>query len=332
MLGILETKNAGTSGRKWLNAALFPRSKKGRAGGGFSSFHLQPHGVAFVSVARQGANGAPRVTACDFVPAAGAGELRNVLQQMANRHGLGRARCTTVLAPNEYTLLLTEAPQVPREERRAAVRWRIKDLIDFPIEDATLDVFDVPAAAGQAHSVYVVAARSAAIQRVVDLCDELAIALDVIDIPEMAQRNLAGLLPEDAAGVVLLTFGADHGLITVTRKGELFMSRRLEIGANALARSPNPTAYFDQIVLEVQRSLDYFDSHFRQAPIGHVVVVPPPVALPGLIDFLNGNLNLRASEMDLAARLDCEPALLPVLQEHCLTALGAALREEDLSS
>lgn len=332
MLRALETKNAGTSGRKGLGAALFSRSRKWGAGGGLSAFHLRPDGVALVSVASEGVNSAPRITTCDFMPAAGAAGLRGALQQMANRHGLGRVRCTTVLAPSEYTLLLTEAPQVPREEQRAAVRWRIKDLIDFPIEDATLDVFDVPAAAGQARSVYVVAARTAAIQGVVDVCDEQAIGLDVIDIPEMAQRNLAGLLPEDTAGVVLLTFEADHGLITITRKGELFMSRRLEIGANALARSPNPSAYFDQIVLEIQRSLDYFDSHFRQAPIAHVVVVPPPAALPGLIDFLNNNLNLRASEMDLSASLDCDPAHLPLLREHCLTALGAALRGEGSAS
>ena len=52
--------------------------------------------------------------------------------------------CITTLDIGAYSLLFVEAPDVPSSELRAAIRWRVKDLIDFHIDDAVIDVFDVP--------------------------------------------------------------------------------------------------------------------------------------------------------------------------------------------
>ena len=45
--------------------------------------------------------------------------------------GLPRMPVSTVLRPEEYQLALVEAPEVPPAELRAAMRWRLKDTIDF---------------------------------------------------------------------------------------------------------------------------------------------------------------------------------------------------------
>ena len=211
----------------------------------------------------------PLLSAFDFHPWPADESQEKTLARIATDYGLKRATCTTVLDQTEYSLLLTEAPDVPVEELRAAMRWRVKDLIDFHINDATLDVFDVPGerVAGRARQMYAVAARSAVIQKRVDLLDAANINLQVIDIIELAQRNLAGLLPEDARGVALLSFTAGAGLLTITKQGELYLSRNLDIGLDALTQAENPSDYFDRIVLETQRSLDYYDSHFRQPPL-----------------------------------------------------------------
>ena len=272
----------------------------------------------------------PALTLFDFRPWSDQDQDK-VLARVATDHDLKRSRCATALDPNEYTLLLTEAPDVPADELRAAIRWRIKDLIDFHINDATLDVFDLPGekAAGRARSMYAVAARSAAIQRRVDLLDTAGINLDVIDIPEMVQRNLAALLPEDVKGVVLLSFTPGTGLITITKQSEIYLSRNIDIGLDAFAQTTDINGLFDRIVLEVQRSLDYFDSHFRQAPIAHLALAPMPREIPGLVDYLKANLNVDVSTMDLTKLLDCETEVTPALQSVCLSALGAALRQEE---
>jgi MSHA biogenesis protein MshI len=307
---------------------LLPLLKK-RLLPGLTGVGLQPEGVCVVRVERA-AGRPPAVTLFDFRPW-GNEPREKLLERLAMAHDLGRAHCTTVLDPNDYTLLLTEAPEVPAEELRAAIRWRIKDLIDFHINDATLDVFDLPGekAAGRVRSMYVVAARSAAIQKRVDLLDAAGIHLDVIDIPEMAQRNLAALLPEDVKGVVLLSFTPGAGLITITKQAEIYLSRNIDIGLSTFEQAADRNGLFDRIVLEVQRSLDYFDSHFRQAPVGHLVLAPLPREIPGLVDHLKANLNVAVSIMDLTKLLDCRVEIASAQQAVCLGALGAALRQEE---
>lgn len=277
---------------------------------------------------RQGGS-LPRLVACEF-QAMQSGDDARTLAQLASQHGLKRARCTTVLAEGEYQLLLTEAPDVGPDELKQALRWKIKDLINFHINDAAIDVFELPGtpAGARLREMYAVAARNEAIQRRVDLLTGAGVGLEIIDIPELAQRNLAALLPEDAAGVALLSLGATSGLITITRQGYLYLSRSIELGTDTLRTAGDPARYFDHIVLEVQRSLDYFESHFREAPIRSLVLAPLAEPVDGLLEYLRSNLGVSVGTMDLAQLLDSDIELTPALQARCLTTIGAALRQE----
>lgn len=290
---------------------------------------MQPEGVSVARVERQ-PGGRSTVTLCDFRTWDGYDDQAQMLERIAVDYGLGRARCTTLLTEGDYALLLTEAPDVPADELRAAVRWRIKDLIDFHINDATVDVFNVPTEniAGKARAIYAVAARSDAIQRRVDLMAAAAINLEVIDIAEMAQRNLAALLPEDNQGVVVLSLNDRGGLVTVTRRGEIYLSRNLDVGLEALTADEDASRHFDRIVLEIQRSLDYYDSHFRQPPVAQLFLAPSGRTLAGLMEHLNDNLDVGVSEMKLNALLDYDVQIPPALEAPCLMAIGAALRDE----
>ncbi len=306
---------------------MFSLLTKNKASARLTAVDLQADGVGLVQAVHEPGR-PPQVTACDFRAWDGVSPDK-VLARLAGDYRLKRMRCTTTLDENDYKLLLTEAPDVPAQELKAAVRWRVKDLIDFHINDATIDVFDLPGdnTRGKARSMYAVVARNDAIQKRVDLMSGAGINLDVIDIPELAQRNLAALLPEDATGVVFLSFAANSGLITLTKQGEIYFSRSIDVGFNALQQSSDLTGYFERIVLEVQRSLDYFDGHFRQAPIANLVLAPLG-EVPGLLDYLNANLNVKATTMDLGQLLHCDSRMQSMLEAKCLTTLGAALRQE----
>ncbi len=275
----------------------------------------------------------PLLSAFDFHPWPAGESQEKTLARIAADYGLKHAVCTTVLDQAEYSLLLTEAPDVPVEELRAAMRWRVKDLIDFHINDATLDVFDVPGerVAGRTRPMYAVAARSAVIQKRVDQLDAAGINLQVIDIIELAQRNLAALLPEDVRGVALLSFTAGAGLLTITKQSELYLSRNLDIGLDALTQSENPIDYFDRIVLEIQRSFDYYDSHFRQPPLAGLVLTPMSRPVPDLEEYLRANLSMNVSVMDLTQLMDFRNEFDPAARARCLITIAAALRREQVT-
>lgn len=302
--------------------------KTKRSAGGLNAICLQPAGLSFVRATS--ANGvAAQVTAWDFRPWNGDNRAK-ALARLSADYGLKREPTVLVLNPDEYKLLLTEAPDVRPDELKAAVRWRIKDLIDFHINDATLDVFELPntGPSGANRLMCVVVAKNQLIQERVDLMNAAGIALDIIDIPELAQRNLAALLPEDATGVVVLSLHDHGGLITVTKGNEIYLSRSVDAGLDGLTHGSDTSEYFDRIVLEVQRSLDYYDSHFRQAPIRNLVLAPTLVEIAGLLEHLNNNLNVRAAPLDLGNVLAGARAMSHEMQARCLTALGGALRRE----
>lgn len=301
---------------------------KHRLATGLTGIGLLPNGLCVARIDHQGSS-RPRLTVCEIREIASGDEGRT-LSQIASQFGLKRARCTTPLSTGEYQLLLTEAPDVGADELKQALRWKIKDLIDFHINDATLDVFDLPGAAlgAKAREMYTVAARNEAIQRRVDLLTQAGIGLEVIDIPELAQRNLASLLPEDTTGVALLSLQDKTGLITITRQGYLYLSRTLNIGYESLRSATDPAMYFDHIVLEVQRSLDYFESHFREAPVRNLVLAPLAEPVSGLMEYLAANLGVTVAGMDLAKLLDSDVQLTPALQARCFNTIGAALRQE----
>ena len=255
------------------------------------------------------------------------------LQRIASDLKLDRYQCSTLLRPGEYQLLLVEAPNVPKPELKSAMRWRIKDMIDYHVDDATLDVLDIPPdspGSSRTRLMYVVCARNDVIQGRVKLFQDARIPLSVIDIPECAQRNLAALFEDPDRGLALVYFGNDWGLLTVNYRGELYLARRLELGLKQLG-APEEEARkeaLDRIVLELQRTFDHFDRQFPHVPISRLLVAPTPEET-GLADFLGKNLALPVAPLDLRGKLNFDGAGPdPAMQWRLFHHFGAALRYE----
>jgi MSHA biogenesis protein MshI len=309
---------------------MFDWLKRRGSDSGLTAIGLMAEGVCIARVDWQGGQ-RPKLSHSAYQPWEEGVASERQLQRLAGQFQLKHARCTTLLDESEYALLLTEAPDVRPEELKTALRWRVKDLIDFHINDATLDVFELPGVetGGRVREMYAVAARNEAIRRRADQLQTAGINLDVIDIPEMAQRNLAALLPEDAQGVAVMSFGNRSGLLTITRQGELYLSRVLDVGLDHLVHAEGQAGYYDRVVLEVQRSLDYYESHFRQRPVQHLVLAPAAAHLPELLGHLRANLGVSVSVMNLAELVEMKSGIPPELEGPCLFALGAALRREE---
>ena len=283
----------------------------------------------------------PQLLACEFHPNDGT-DVADALRDLLSATGSNHTRCTTLLKGGDYQLLLVEAPDVESSELRAAIRWRIKDLIDFHIDDAVVDVVEIPGQdRGRARMMYVVAARSNRVRDRIELIEDASLDLTAIDIEELALRNLAALADTEGRGCCLLWFGADDGLILLVRDGELYLSRRVEIGTSQLfsaAQHGDPdsgefgaplTAALDHLTLEIQRSLDYYDSHFSLPPMGAVYVAPCAPAMPFIARYLDLNLDIRTVELDLQRLFPAATLPDPLAQARCLTAIGAALRVEE---
>jgi MSHA biogenesis protein MshI len=261
------------------------------------------------------------------------GSSENDLERVAKELHLDKYQCLTLLSPLEYQVLLVEAPNVPPAELKTAVRWRIKDMLDYHVDDATIDVLDIPvdAAAARSHSMYAVAARNDIIQGCIERFTGAQIPLSVIDIPETAQRNIAALYEPPDRGVGLLYLGKAHALLTINFRGELYLARRIDISIDQVLQPPAGGAeeVMNRILLELQRSFDHLDRQFPFVPMAKLLLAPEPRET-GLRDYLASNLGVPVERVALEevlalgqdARLEDDAAW------RLFHVLGAALRNE----
>lgn len=256
------------------------------------------------------------------------------LSRLRKKYGLGHAHCTTLLAPGSYQMVPVETPDVPDAEVKEAIRAGLKDSIDYPVEHATVDHIRIPSSpqmAGRSGSSLAVVASNAVVAPCIRSFQAAGVALEVIDIPEMAQRNIAVLCEEPGRSLAFLTFDEGGGMLTLTADGELYAVRRIEIGLGPLLQADDNRRadLFDRIGLDVRRSLDNFDRQFSFIPVGKVLLGPHPLSEPMLV-FLRDYLSMPVEGLDLASILDFPsvPELRePGRQAQCLHAIGAALRE-----
>ena len=90
--------------------------------------------------------------------------------------------------------------------------------------------------------------------------------------------------------------------------------------------------WLDGIIVEIQRSLDYFDSHFSQTPVSSLVLAPLPGETRGIVQYISDQLDISTRVLDIHTLVDCDLALSEELQFQCLLAVGAALRSEAMQS
>lgn len=252
---------------------------------------------------------------------------------------LDRYRCTTLLPAHQYQMHYLDAPAVPPAEVKAALRWRVKDIIDYPVESATLDVLHIPAepaAPPREPTLYVVTARSDAVAARVRPFEEARVALHALDIPDLAQRNLTVLLEREGTAAALLAFYDESGTITFTRGGELLLSRRIEVGLRELFDDDGKLREdaLERAALDAQRSLDRFEYQFPHVAVAKLMLAPVPREVD-LAGRLGSSLGIPVEQVDLADVIDFGAHTeleRRETQSHYLPLLGAALRTDGSSA
>lgn len=268
-----------------------------------------------------------------------------------------------MLRPEQYQLLQIDAPAVAPEEVRAAARWQIRDMVDMHMDDITLDVMRVGVGkVGMPGQLFVVVASNAVLTDVLRLGQSLQWNVPVVDIQETAQRNLQTMVARqegrmERANAALMLVNEHQVLLTVAANGELYYSRRIDLGpgftGKTWAPAPAPAqaeatpapmgvqeyvpasatdAADDDVtqrfVVEVQRSLDVWDRTWSDLPLDGLWV-EAGARTGEMASWLSRELGFAVKPMvvdSLFPGFDRTSAQERML---CLPLLGVLLRTED---
>jgi len=273
-------------------------------------------------------SGKPWLRQCERVAVESPKAAGKALAKLVKDLNLAGKQVSYVLNPSDYGLHLVEAPGVEPEELRAAVRWKIKDLLDMKAEDAAIDVFQVPKDAYRGRDlVYVVAAQKSRIQAIIEMVNQAEMELAVIDIPELVMQNIVISYLDDGRGLAFMDLRRTGSTMNISRGGDLYLTRRIntQLGQEAM-RSPEWDSLKDRLVLEIQRSLDYYESQSGKSQITEVVIAQRQTDTEELTRELDSLLPSKVSALDLSQHLEGDVTLTPELQQVALTAIGATLR------
>lgn len=258
------------------------------------------------------------------------------LQRLRRSRQLQRHRRVSVLQRGQYHCLTVDAPNdVPRPEWAAAVRWQLRDAVDFAVDAAAVDVLAVPD--GTSHratpQVIAVVSAEAEMRPLVAHGNDAGLPWDAVDVAETALRNLCLLVSSDEQPMALLHCQERHATLVVTCKGELLSSRQLELSLLAVAEESREVrrGAYEQAALELQRTLDGIERAYGQVTLSRLLVTPMP-GVQALCDHLGPLMYVPVSPLDLRDALDWQhqPGLPddPLRLNAALVAIGAALRTD----
>lgn len=251
------------------------------------------------------------------------------LNKFVEQHQLQHANCRGVLSLDDYQLMLIAKPKVTDSELGEAVRWLVKDLIDFPIEEAVVDVFPAPTRAGQAPKIYVVIARLAWLTMVDAIIAKAGLNLQCVNIAALAIRNILSSLPIVGNSAVLLIKEGDHYYILVVKERLVYLERKLEFSSQNELNPQVFELFCNELVAELQRSIDFYQNRERTIPV-KIFLDPVLGQNQRLVQLIEAAMTLHVEALVIRKWVSKVEEMPLDVQTHCLSVIGEALALETM--
>ncbi len=282
---------------------MFGRRSKKRSGGAVRlGVAVEGDRVAVVALAGSGALGAsPKVLAFDVFATESSADLGSGLRRFVEQNDLRGASCRVTLPAVDYDLKLVERPtNIPDEELADATRWLIRDLVEIDVESAAIAVLTIPDERGRARTphMFVVAARETTVSALAEAVGKAGLVCAGFDVVESAMLALETGIGESGPAGAMIRIDSKSSLLTLASDARLFLARPLRIDTalmdqaaeRALASDepagPEIAALIEPLLLDVQRSLDYYESEYGRAPATRLSLLPGPIDLAPLAPAL----------------------------------------------
>jgi MSHA biogenesis protein MshI len=270
----------------------------------------------------------PRVASAQWCGLDDAAALPGSLRDAVRACGARGLPVYATLRHASYSLVQLEAPELPDDELRDAMQWRVGDLIDFPVEEAIIDVFRLPDSRrpGAPALVYAVVARRSDVDGLAAALDDAGLEIAAIDIVEMAIRNLALHVDVPGRPRAYLHLRPGQTVIEIVDGPQVFLSRRVLQDYDVDADPVILQAQMEGLALEVQRSLDYFESQYALGAADRLsVLVSDDVVFDAFNGVAQSFLTVQTTRFDLD-RVAIHPGIALDDLSRGVAAVGAAMR------
>lgn len=246
------------------------------------------------------------------------------LSQDVETYQLYGTSCQLVLTPSMYQLVLMDALEVSEKEMAKAVRWQLKGLIDYPLNDIAVDAFTVPphGVGNKRNKIFAAVSLQSALINRVALFEDALLPLSGVSIAEMALSGLLAQCPNqhDAPAIVI---SYDEGMchLYIYMSGDLYLVRALPMTESVIY--PGCLAKADML-LEIQRSIDYCLMELKLPEPKAIFFTPSFFRATDLFEYLKTEMGRDIQLLDVNTMLSSTPMSYEDM-ELVFYAIGGAL-------
>ena len=286
---------------------------------------FQSGGVAVVQV-QSGKKRTGRLLHSEYLPAVGQQAQSQALGNWVSKNRQQKSSCVCLLADDDYDVYQIEKPQVETTELNQALGWCIKDLIDYDVDSAVIDSYPMPVSSkNNTQQLSVVSARESVVGSYVECIKSAGLKLTAIDVHDLVGKYLECIRQGANLTQAVLSLAESEGSLSIYHDTDLYVSRHFKIGIDQLEQAEDEgQGVYDSLLLEIQRSMDYFESFYGLGPVSRLLIYPKIQSTEKMGVYLQASTGFDIDFISVGE--DKADDKSPALEPHCFYAYCAAMR------
>ena len=316
-----DNKNNKTAIEKESMSKLFSSAKQDKQIG----LDFQSGGVAVVQV-QSGKKRTGKILQSEFLASVGQQAQVAALKSWVGSNQAQKLSCVCLLADDDYDVYQIDKPEVEETELKQALNWRIKDLINYDVDSAVIDSYPMPTSSKKnTQQISVVTAHESVVGSYVDSIKLAGLKLTAIDVHDLVGKYLHCVQQGANKTQAVLSLAESDGSFSIFHDTDLYVSRNFKNGISQLEQiDSEDVSVYDSLLLEIQRSMDYFESFYGLGSVSSLLLYPQIQATEKMAMYLQNFISFDIDFISLSE--DAADDKASVLEPHCFHAYCAAMR------
>ena len=180
-------------------------------------------------------------------------------------------RVSVVLPQEMYHMVQVDKPELPEADITTALPWTLGELVPFDSSNIVLDYIDYPVqtrSGGKKVNVFAAdkSSLSALVQR---LSNKKEVKLTHIHAKEVLATEMVP--DDDYARLLIIQEPNSEPFLMIVRSRAIWLSRRLRGFVKKSTGQEDLAQLSDMLGLEIQRSMDFYESQLKQPPLKEIL-------------------------------------------------------------
>lgn len=240
-----------------------------------------------------------------------------------DKYSLYGQSCQLILDPSFYQLILMDALEVAENEMAKALRWQLKGLVDYPLNDIAVEAFSIPAhgAGARRKKVFVAATLQSALTNKITMIESSLLKVTAVSIAELALSKLLShqkILVDSPT--IAISYDNELCRLHLFYDNDLYLFRVLPLDESIIhPKSPSNQS----LLLEIQRTIDYCLMELKLPEPKYIVFTPNFYEATDLFSYLQAEIDKEVKLLDINSFFISEP-IAPEAMAKAFYAIGGA--------